>query len=144
MIIYFLKTWLVISIFSILISGGLLYNLFDMQNDEKSLFFTILFSLSFFYSLRFVFILTISSILIFLNTYEPIKKNWFYSLLTYCLVPFGLLISFRVDDILAKDANFNTMTNNWEFPISLILPHLIISLISYFHFRKTLKNKDLS
>ena|SRR6218665_929506 len=143
MTFYFIKTWLLIMIFSVLISGGLLYRLFEIQDETKSFWLIILSNLSFFFSLRFVFFLSISSVIIFLNNYESVRKNRFYSLATYCLIPFATLFCFMAGDLPMDESNFDILKSGWKFSAMLLLPHLIISFIAYLHFRKMLKSRKL-
>lgn len=143
MTFYFIKSWLLISILSIIISHYLLSDLLYIEKEDNNFFLTIISGLTFFYSLRFVFILSILSLSIFLNQYESIRKNSFYSLLTYCLIPFGTFFCFMIGDLLEKGTEFSTLLTGWKFLFTMIAPHFIISLICYFHFRKRLKNQAI-
>lgn len=143
MTFYFIKTWLLISILSIIISHYLLSDLLYIEKEDNNFFLTIISGLTFFYSLRFVFILSILSLSIFLNKYESIRKNSFYSLLTYCLIPFATLFCFMIGDLFEKGTEFSTLLTGWKFLFTMIVPHFIISLICYFHFRKRLKKQAI-
>lgn len=143
MTFYFIKTWLLIILFSILISGGLLYRFFEIQDETKSFWLIILSNLSFFFSLRFVLFLSLSSVTIFLNNYEPIRRNKFYSLATFCLIPFVTLVCFMAGDLSVKEFNSDILLSGWNFLAMLVLPHLIICLIAYLYFRRMLKNRKI-
>lgn len=139
MTIYFIKVWLLIVMLSLLISGSLLYRLFEIQDETKNLWLIIISSLTFFYSLKFVLFLSISSVTIFLNKYESIRKNRFYSLATYCLISFVTLLCFMASDLSTDQFDFDMLKTGWKFSAILVLPHLTISFIAYLYFRKTLK-----
>lgn len=143
MTFYFIKTWLLIILFSLLISGGLLYRFFEIQDEAKSFWLIILSNLSFFFSLRFVLFLSMSSVTIFLNNYEPIRKNRFYSLATYCLISFTTLFCFMIGDLSVKEFNSDILLSGWNFLAILVLHHLIICLIAYLFFRRMLKNRKI-
>lgn len=139
--IYFIKVWLLITTFSLLISGVLLYHLFEIEDETKSLWLIILRNLSFFYSLRFVLFLSILSITIFLNSFKSVRENSFYSLATYCLIPFATLLCFVLNDLFIDGFDYDMLKTGWNFSAILILPHLILSFIAYLYFRKMVKNK---
>nr|WP_199002240.1 hypothetical protein [Flavobacterium sp. ASV13] len=139
MTIYFIKVWLLIVTFSLLISGSLLYRLFEIQDDTKGLLLVIITNLTFFFALKFVLLMSISSVTIFLNLYEPVRKNRFYSLATYCLIPFATFFCFMVSDLSTDKFDFDMLKSGWEISAILTLPYLIISFITYLYFRKTLK-----
>lgn len=140
MTVYFIKVWLLILVFSLMISGSFLYQLFEIQDETKSLLLLIISNLTFFYALKFVFLLSISSVTIFLNLYGSVRKNRFYSLATYCLIPFTTFFCCMVSD-LSIDVDFDMLKSGWKISAILTLPYLIINLIAYLHFRKLLKNK---
>ncbi|SHL82569.1 hypothetical protein [Flavobacterium chilense] len=136
MTIYFIKVWLLIVTFNLLISGSLLYRLFEIQDDTKGLFMFLITSLAFFFFLKSVLFLSLSSVTIFINLYEPVRKNHFYSLATYCLIPFVIFFCFMVSDLSIDEFDFDMLKSGWKISAILTLPHLIISLIVYLHFRK--------
>ncbi|SFD38807.1 hypothetical protein [Flavobacterium phragmitis] len=135
MTVYFLKVWFLILLFSLLISGIFLYQLFEIQDTTKSWWLIILTNLAYFFALKFVLLLSISSVTIFLNLYEPVRKNRFYSLATYCLIPFATFFCFMVSDF-SINVDFDALKSGWKISAMLTLPYLIVSLIAYLHFRK--------
>ncbi|MPS72358.1 MAG: hypothetical protein E2590_04320 [Chryseobacterium sp.] len=84
---YFTITWLIILIVSFLISRFLLIRLLGLDDDSNEWWMAIVTGVSFIYSLKFVFFLTLSSVTIFLNLFKKVRNNWLLSLLTYSLIP---------------------------------------------------------
>jgi len=133
---YFTITWLIILIVSFLVSRLLLIHLFGLNDDSTQWWFIPFTSVAFIYSLIFVFVLTLSSVTIFLNLFKKIRDHWVLSLLAYSLIPLAVFSGMIVSEIIENGSDVETIRSITKFSSSLVLPHLVCTLIGFLHFRK--------
>ncbi|WP_027381787.1 hypothetical protein [Epilithonimonas caeni] len=141
---YFTITWLIILIVSFLISRFLLIRLLGLDDDSNEWWMAIVTGVSFIYSLKFVFFLTLSSVTIFLNLFKKVRNNWLLSLLTYSLIPLLTFAIMIISDMLENGNGFEAIKSIAKFSGSLVLPHLFCTLICFLHFRKLMRNESFN
>lgn len=136
---YFILTWLIIMIVSFFVSRLLLINHLELQDDTDVSWLDILSGLAFVFALKFVFFLILSSVTIFLNLFKKIRNNWFLSMLTYVLIPIGTFLSIVFGNVFEKPVNYEDLKLGFNFSVCLVLPHLMVSLLCFLHFRRLMK-----
>ncbi len=142
---YFTITWLIILIVSFLVSRFLLIQLLGLDDDSTEWWMAIITGISFIFSLKFVFFLTLSSVTIFLNLFKKIRNNWFFSLLTYSLIPIGTFLSIGFGNVFEFEAaNSEIIKSDLKFSACLVLPHLVCTLVGFLHFRKLMRNEKFN
>ncbi|MPT32319.1 MAG: hypothetical protein E2600_11780 [Chryseobacterium sp.] len=141
---YFTITWLIILIVSFLVSRFLLIQLLGLDDDSNEWWMAIITGISFIYSLKFVFFLTLSSVTIFLNLFKKIRNNWFLSLLTYSLIPLLTFSGMIISDMIENGNSFEAIKSITKFSGSLVLPHLACTLVCFLHFRKLMGNEKFN
>lgn len=142
---YFTITWLAILIVSFLVSRFLLIKLLGFDDDSNEWWMVIITGVSFIFSLKFVFFLTLSSVTIFLNLFKKIRNNWFLSLLTYSLIPIGTFLSIGFGNIFEFEAvNSDLVKSDLKFSACIVLPHLVCTLFCFLHFRKLMRNEKFN
>ena len=144
MTLYFTIIWLIILIVSFLVSRLLLIHLFGLNDDSAPWWFIPFTSVGFIYSLIFVFILTLSSVTIFLNLFKKIRDNWVLSLLTYSLIPFAIFSGMIGSEIIENGSDIERIKSITKFSSSLVLPHLICTLIGFLHFRNLMMKEKFN
>jgi hypothetical protein len=141
---YFALTWLIIMIVSFLVSRLLLIDYLGLSDDDNVSWLDIFSGITFVFTLRFVFFLSLSSITIFLNLFKKIRSNWFLSLLTYLLIPVGTFLSIVFGDIFEESFKYENLKSGFKFAACVVLPHLAISLLCFLHFRRLMQKGKLN
>lgn len=76
-----------------------------------------------------VLFMTIATTPIYLNLYKKIRNTYFYSLLTFLLLPLAIAIWFSI--------SLGGFSKEWKIITITILPYLFILIFHFFKYRKS-------
>jgi len=134
---YFTKTILLNNVVGLIITDAFIKKLMPMVDSEAwwAGVLNIGIYLIHLFSLNMVFLLTLSSGTIFFNLFYKIRNNYFFSLLTYLLIPFIFFIWNTINDLTRVDFTVTSPLNGMVYGSALFLPYLIMMSICFIHFR---------
>lgn len=138
---YFIKVLLLTCSLSLILSAFLLKQLIPFPENENS-WWAIIVLFTHFLALRFVLLLTLSSVTIFLNLFKVIRNNYFYSMMSFIGPPLLYFVWNLVAELI--DHNFETSSafSGIKFMAALSLPYLIIITFCFFHYRRWLRKQQ--
>ena len=134
---YFTKTILLTCILTLIITDAFLKKLMPMVESQSGWanILNIGIYLIQLFSLNMVFLLTLTSGTIFFNLFDKIRNNYFFSLLTYLLIPSIFFICSIFNELISIDFKVAHPLNGIIYGSALYLPYLVIISSCFIHFR---------